>query len=175
MLVPKGWARPKQRLLGASQGTAKVLSFLADFFSVKRPLADSIFSLSQVFDALKADWQKEEPGFDFSECLEAARGEDTWDVGFKSHLANDRPASDPRIVLVPEVSSHLSLYAIKSQAGWLEFGPLQSVVTSLALKNRSEIFSETYFEPPRSECVDVPLESRREKHSCGFESSMRRR
>ena len=41
-----------------------------------------------MYHTLLEEWQDDKPTFNFSECNEAAVGEDTWDVGYRQHLAN---------------------------------------------------------------------------------------
>ena len=46
------------------------------------------------------------------ECQDAAKGTDTWDVGYRNHLANGRVASEPEILLVDRSDEYIRLRLI---------------------------------------------------------------
>ena len=70
----------------------------------------------QVYDALREAWKEEEPTFDFEECEDAAEGEETWDVGYRSHLANGRTADEPHVVLAEQGAEYLRLRLINGKS-----------------------------------------------------------
>lgn len=63
---------------------------------------------------LEKTWAEEQPSFNFSECSEAATGEDTWDVGYRTHLANGREASRPSILTVADGTRQVRLRVINA-------------------------------------------------------------
>ena len=75
--------------------------FLEDFCGFARDAPDGnrgCMQPSEVYTTLREAWEEEEPTFDFEECEDAAEGEETWDVGYRTHLANGRSAEEPQVL-----------------------------------------------------------------------------
>eukprot|EP00040_Diaphanoeca_grandis_P030144 m.177718 g.177718 ORF g.177718 m.177718 type:complete len:567 (+) comp31907_c0_seq1:160-1860(+) len=96
---------------------ADAVVFLEDYCGYTRDDPDGnpdCMDPQSVYDDLRAAWEDDSRTFNYSECLAAATGEDTWDVGYRAHLANGRTASDPAIVLLEEGTHTLRVRIISA-------------------------------------------------------------